>query len=89
MKRAKVAGIGELLWDVLPDSEQIGGAPINFAYHISALGADAAAISAIGNDSRGRKSLEELHKRGVGTSYIIVLDQFPTGHVSASVHEDS
>ena len=87
MKQAKIAGIGELLWDVLPDSEQLGGAPINFAYHVSALGAEAVPISTIGNDSRGKNALKELQFRGVNTSYISVSEQFPTGYVTAKVDE--
>ncbi|NNK93470.1 MAG: carbohydrate kinase, partial [Desulfobacterales bacterium] len=87
MKQTKIAGIGELLWDVLPDSEQLGGAPINFAYHVSALGAEAVAISTIGNDSRGNIALKELQNRGVNTSYISVLEQFSTGYVTASVDD--
>ncbi len=85
MTQAKIAGIGELLWDVLPESEQLGGAPINFAYHVSALGAEAVAISTIGNDRRGEKALKELQNKGVDTSYISVLEQFPTGYVTARV----
>ena len=85
MNQAKIAGIGELLWDVLPDSELLGGAPINFAYHVSALGAEAVAISTIGNDSRGENALYELQNRGVDTSYISVLEQLPTGYVTARV----
>ena len=88
MRQTKIAGIGELLWDVLPDSEQLGGAPINFAYHVSALGAEAVAISTIGNDSRGNIALKELLKRGVNTSYISILEQFPTGYVTAEVDEE-
>lgn len=87
MKQTKIAGIGELLWDVLPDSEQLGGAPVNFAYHVSALGAEAVAISTIGNDGRGKKALEELQKRGVNTSYISVSEQFPTGYVTAHIDD--
>ena len=85
MKQIKIAGIGEILWDVLPDAEQLGGAPINFAYHVSALGAEAFAISTIGNDIRGENALKELQKRGVNTSYISVLEQFDTGYVTARV----
>lgn len=85
MNQNKIAGIGELLWDVLPDAEQLGGAPINFAYHVSALGAEAVAISTIGNDNRGKKAIKELQNRGVSTSYISVLDQFDTGYVTAIV----
>jgi fructokinase len=32
-RKIKVAGIGELLWDVLPSGKQLGGAPFNFAYY--------------------------------------------------------
>ena len=85
MKQNIIAGIGELLWDVLPDSEQLGGAPINFAYHVSALGAEAVAISTIGNDNRGEKALKDLQNKGVDTSYISVLEQFDTGYVTARV----
>jgi fructokinase len=85
MKQAKIAGIGEILWDVLPDSEQLGGAPINFTYHVSALGAEAVAISTIGKDIRGENALKELQKRGVNTSYISVLEHFDTGFVTARV----
>ena len=27
--------MGEALWDMLPEGKKIGGAPANFAYHIS------------------------------------------------------
>ena len=30
-KPLRVAAIGELLWDLLPDGPQLGGAPANFA----------------------------------------------------------
>ena len=58
----KIAGIGEILFDILGESEEIGGAPINFAYHASALGAVGIAISSVGNDRRGRKAIDELKK---------------------------
>ena len=52
-----VAGIGEILWDVLEDNEKLGGAPINFAYHINALGGRGIPISTVGEDERGRRAL--------------------------------
>ena len=87
MNQKKIAGIGELLWDVLPDMEQLGGAPINFAYHVSALGAEAVAISTIGSDIRGENALKELQSRGVNTRYISILEQFDTGYVTARVDD--
>lgn len=39
-KKPVVVGIGELLWDMLPTGKKAGGAPINFVYHASRLGAE-------------------------------------------------
>jgi fructokinase len=88
MKKFTIAGIGELLWDVLPEAEVIGGAPVNFAYHVTALGAKGIPVSTIGNDARGRKALEELLKRGVDTSAISMTEDFATGYVTASLDNE-
>lgn len=49
-KKYKVAGIGELLWDVLPSGKQAGSAPFNFAYHACQSGCESYVFSAVGND---------------------------------------
>ncbi len=77
-----VAGIGELLWDVLPTEEKLGGAPINFAYHAAALGADGIPISSIGKDPRGSKALDFLAAKQLDTRCISISDELPTGFVS-------
>ncbi len=82
MKNFTIAGIGELLWDVLPDAEVIGGAPVNFAYHVTALGAKGIPITTIGRDARGENALAELRKRCVDTAAIAISDEFATGYVS-------
>ena len=61
-RRPIVVGIGELLWDMLPTGKKAGGAPINFVYHASRLGAEGYAVSAIGDDSLGKEIIEELDK---------------------------
>jgi len=43
-----IVGLGEILWDMLPGGKVLGGAPANFAYHVSQFGFDGRAISAIG-----------------------------------------
>ena len=53
MHNALIIGIGEILWDMLPQGQQLGGAPANFAYHVSKLGMQGAVVSAIGNDALG------------------------------------
>ena len=46
-----IVGIGEILWDVLPEGKKLGGAPSNFAYHVSQLGLASCVASAIGGDA--------------------------------------
>lgn len=55
-----VIGMGEALWDVLPDGKKIGGAPANFAYHVSQFGLPSLAISAIGDDTLGKEPGRKL-----------------------------
>ncbi len=85
MKKYTIAGIGELLWDVMGDIEEIGGAPINFAYHVTALGARGIAISTIGQDKRGKRAIAELHKRGLEVEAISYSDMHITGYVAATL----
>lgn len=88
MKKLTIAGIGELLWDVLPDNEVLGGAPVNFAYHVSALGARGVPVSTIGRDPRGENALNELQLRGVDIAAISRSDEFVTGYVKVTVDEE-
>lgn len=53
MDRLKIIGIGEIVWDCLPDGRKLGGAPLNFAYFALQMGADAYAVSAVGDDDLG------------------------------------
>ena len=48
-----VVGMGEALWDVLPEGKKIGGAPANFAYHVSQFGLESRVVSAVGEDKLG------------------------------------
>ena len=49
-----IVGLGEILWDVFPERKVLGGAPANFAYHISQFGFQGHAVSAIGKDLLGK-----------------------------------
>lgn len=48
-----IVGMGEALWDCLPEGKKIGGAPANFAYHASQFGFDSRVVSAVGADADG------------------------------------
>lgn len=87
MKQFFIAGLGEILFDVLADSEEIGGAPVNFAYHASRLGADGAAISTLGNDERGQRATNELMRRSLCLSGVSIDREHATGYVEALVDE--
>lgn len=80
----KIVGIGELLWDLLPEGRKAGGAPVNFAFHASQAGADAYAISAIGNDTLGDELLYELDKNQI--KYLIERVDYPTGTVEVTLN---
>jgi len=82
-----VAGIGEILWDVLTDKEELGGAPINFAYHITALGGRGVPISTVGDDDRGRRAISELAARGLPTECISLSETFETGYVRVTLDD--
>ena len=78
-----VVGLGEALWDCLPNGCKLGGAPANFAYHASQFGFEAYAISAVGNDALGDRTLAELKKRHLNC--IIPRVGFPTGTVQVQI----
>lgn len=80
-----VVGIGEILWDMLPSGKALGGAPANFAYHASRLGAEGFAVSAIGDDALGHEILEMLN--GKNLKNIISVVNYPTGTVEVTLNE--
>ena len=80
-----IVGIGEILWDILPTGKVLGGAPANFAYHISQLGFDGFVVSAIGDDELGEEIIENLRSKNM--NFIIERVPFPTGTVQVALNE--
>lgn len=78
-KKPVVVGIGELLWDMLPTGKRAGGAPVNFVYHATQLGAEGYAISAVGQDALGTEIVQELDRAGI--RHAVSVLPYPTGHV--------
>jgi fructokinase len=81
-----VAGIGELLWDVLPTGKQVGGAPCNFAFHAMQAGCESIVFSAVGNDQPGDELLSALAGLNLNCEYI-QRNSFPTGTVTVTLNE--
>lgn len=63
--RPVIVGLGEVLWDLFPDSAHFGGAPANFACHAASLGAEACIAGAIGTDDLGDRALTALRDHRV------------------------
>lgn len=80
-----VVGIGELLWDVLPTGKKAGGAPINFVYHATQLGAEGYAISAVGKDELGEEIVQELDNNHI--AHCIESVDYPTGTVEVTLEK--
>jgi len=77
---------GEILWDVLPDGPQPGGAPLNVAYHLNKMGVDTSIVSRIGNDTNGDK-LEALLDTWHISRHMLQRDSIhPTSEVIASMN---
>lgn len=84
----RVLGLGEVLWDLLPEGRQLGGAPANFAYQARALGAEAAVVTRVGDDALGREILVRFEKLGLPTNLVQHDATAPTGTVSVDLGAD-
>lgn len=80
-----VVGIGEALFDCLPEGRKLGGAPANFAYHVSQFGLNGCAISAIGDDELGEEIVETFEK--VDLRYVLPRVEQPTGTVKVTLDD--
>lgn len=80
-----VVGMGEALWDVLPEGKKIGGAPANFAYHVSQFGLPSCVVSAIGYDALGKEIIENFTSKGL--DQLIAEVPYPTGTVQVEIDQ--
>lgn len=81
-----IVGLGEALWDVLPEGKKLGGAPANFAYHTRQFGFNSIAISAIGEDKLGDETLAALDEKGL--EYLMARVPYPTGTVQVTLDDN-
>ncbi|MDE7392850.1 MAG: carbohydrate kinase, partial [Muribaculaceae bacterium] len=80
-----VVGMGEALWDVLPEGKKIGGAPANFAYHVKQFGLPGCVVSAIGDDNLGREMVENFNAKELTQNIATV--PYPTGTVEVEIDQ--
>ena len=80
-----VVGMGEALWDVLPEGKKIGGAPANFAYHVSQFGLPSCVVSAVGEDALGKEIVDNFTSKGL--NQLIAEVPYPTGTVQVEIDQ--
>ncbi|MDD7018570.1 MAG: carbohydrate kinase [Bacteroidales bacterium] len=73
------------MWDVLPEGKKIGGAPANFAYHVSQFGLPSCVVSAIGDDALGKEIIENFTSKGL--DQLIAEVPYPTGTVQVEIDQ--
>ena len=81
-----IVGMGEALWDVLPEGKKIGGAPANFAYHVSQFGFDSRVVSAVGNDDLGDEILKVFKEKQL--KHQLKTVNYPTGTVQVTLDDN-
>lgn len=83
--KTTIVGMGEALWDVLPEGKKLGGAPANFAYHMSQFGYDSVVVSAVGDDKLGNEILDSLAAKQL--QHKIEKVPYPTGVVQVMLDD--
>ncbi len=84
----KVLAFGEILWDIYKTADsitqEIGGAPFNFAAHFSKLGGESHFVSAVGKDKLGELAIKEAIGFGIDIDYIDKVD-LTTGYCNVVI----
>jgi fructokinase len=82
-----VVGLGELLWDLLPEGARLGGAPANFAVMAGRLGNRAVVASRVGTDELGAQAQAELEGLPVECGFLQSDAEFATGTVTVTLRD--
>lgn len=84
-----VTSIGEILFDIYPTHKKLGGAPLNFIYHIRKITGDGNIISRVGKDVLGSKAVSEIKKNNIPIQYIQQDGVHPTGVANIVMNDDN
>ncbi len=82
-----IAVIGEILIDMFPDYERIGGAPFNFAFHLKKLGFPVRFFTRVGKDRHGQRIIDMLEKNGFNIADVQMDPRYPTGTVRVDLDQ--
>ena len=83
-----ITSIGEILFDIYPTHKKLGGAPLNFIYHIKKLTGSGNIISRVGKDILGNKIINELQHAEISSEFVQQDHLHPTGMALVTLNED-
>ncbi len=83
-----ITSIGEILFDIYPDHKKLGGAPLNFIYHIKKLTDSGNIISRVGKDVLGNRAANELRLANISLDYIQLDNIHSTGKANVTINEE-
>ena len=86
MEKKYVVGLGEALWDVLPEGKKLGGAPANFAFHAGQFGLNSIAVSALVEDKLAEETIQQLEEKDL--QYCMPRVPYPTGTVQVTLDNE-
>lgn len=84
----RVVSIGEVLFDLFPDGERLGGAPLNVAWHLQGLGLAPTFLSRVGDDPRGKRIRMAMGRHGLTLNGLQRDPTHPTGTVRVTFEDD-
>ena len=88
MNSNKIICFGEILWDIFPAGNMLGGAPFNIAASIHDLGGNVQLISRVGKDSLGNEIIENIKAKGLSIKFIQSDNFHSTGRVLVALDKN-
>ena len=83
-----ITSIGEILFDVYPNGKSLGGAPLNFIYHVIKLTGNGNFISRIGADDLGKEIVNILDERQIPRLFLQEDRNHKTGEAITSLNDN-
>jgi fructokinase len=78
----RAIAVGEALIDEYPGERVVAGAPLHVLAHLTALGWDTALVTRVGDDPDGARIVAAMASAGVGTGFVEVDPDLPTGRTT-------
>ena len=83
-----IVSVGEVVWDLFPNRQVLGGAPVNVAYHLACLKVPVQVITRIGNDAIAQQTINKFEALGIPLDGVQRDDELPTGIVNITIGEN-